>query len=208
LFCPGIPGAGKTVIAAMVVDHLLTLYKDDLDNGIAYLYCNFGRLNEQKVEDLLANLLKQLSQRKLSLPRNVKELYDHHKVMRTRPSVDEILRVLQFVVTTYSRVFIIVDAIDECQESDGCRMKFLSELFALRTRDRANILVTSRFIPNITDQFESSVQLKIRASNADVERYLEGHIEQLPAFVHHDIRLREEILTRISEAVDGMCVPR
>jgi Cdc6-like AAA superfamily ATPase len=207
LFCPGIPGAGKTIIAAIVVDHLLTSFKDDLATGIAYLYCNFGRQREQKAEDLLASLLKQLSMRQSPLPGSVKDLYDHHKVTRTRPSVDEILRILQSVVTTYSRVFIIIDALDECQVSNGCRTRFLSELFALQARHGANILATSRLIPDIVDQFKSSMLLEIRANRADVERYLEGHMRQLPSIVHQNTQLREEIKTRISEAVDGMCVP-
>ena len=85
LFCPGIPGAGKTIIAAIVVDHLLTLFKDDLATGIAYLYCNFGRQREQKAEDLLASLLKQLSMRQSPLPGSVKDLYDHQS--HTNPSI-------------------------------------------------------------------------------------------------------------------------
>ena len=54
LFCPGIPGAGETIIAAIVVDHLITF----LATRIAYLYCNFGRRREQKAEDLLAKSAK------------------------------------------------------------------------------------------------------------------------------------------------------
>ena len=48
--------------------------------------------------------------------------------------------------------------------------------------------------------------LEIRASNEDVERYLEGHIRQLPSFVQRNRQLQEEIKTGISEAVDGMYV--
>ena len=49
--------------------------------------------------------------------------------------------------------------------------------------------------------------LEIRASSEDVERYLEDHMGQLPSFVRRDRSLQEEIKARISEAVDGMCVP-
>jgi hypothetical protein len=52
------------------------------------------------------------------------------------------------------------------------------------------------------------MQLEIHASSADVERYLEGRMGQLPSIVHQNTQLREEIKTGISEAVDGMCVPR
>jgi hypothetical protein len=48
-------------------------------------------------------------------------LYNRHKDKRTRPSLDEILGVLQTVAAAYSRIFMIGDALDECQVSDGCR---------------------------------------------------------------------------------------
>ena len=40
LFCPGIPGAGKTIIATIVTDHLIESYQED-DIGVACLYCNY-----------------------------------------------------------------------------------------------------------------------------------------------------------------------
>src|SRR5690349_4170224 len=42
---------------------------------------------------------------------------DQHKKKRTRPSINELLRALQSVAAIFSRVFIIVDALDECQAS-------------------------------------------------------------------------------------------
>jgi Cdc6-like AAA superfamily ATPase len=38
LFCSGIPGAGKTILTSIVVDHVLSKFRADLDVGIAYLY--------------------------------------------------------------------------------------------------------------------------------------------------------------------------
>lgn len=40
-------------------------------------------------------------------------------------------RTLQSVADLYSRVFIIIDALDECQASHGCRARLLTEIFAL-----------------------------------------------------------------------------
>jgi Cdc6-like AAA superfamily ATPase len=92
LFCPGMPGAGKTMITSIIIDHLYTKYQNNDSIGIAYLYCNFRRQHEQKPEDLLANLLKQLVQEHLSMPESVKSLYERHKNGRTRPLFDEIAK--------------------------------------------------------------------------------------------------------------------
>jgi len=206
LFCPGIPGAGKTILTSIIVDDLNKRFQNDANIGIAYLYCNFRRQSEQRAEDLLANLLKQLSQERSCLPDSVKALYDHHKDKRTRPSFKEILRVLQSAAATFSRVFIIIDALDECQASDGCRERFLSEIFNLQVKVKASVFATSRFFPEITNNFSGSMLLEIRASEEDVRRYLDGHMSQLPAFVGQRSDLQGEIKTGIVAAVRGMYV--
>jgi len=76
LFCPGMPGAGKTMITSIVVDYLDERYQSDASVGIAYLYCNFRRHQEQKPADLLTGLLKQLIQQQTSIPEKVKSIYE------------------------------------------------------------------------------------------------------------------------------------
>ncbi|OJJ81299.1 uncharacterized protein ASPGLDRAFT_68634 [Aspergillus glaucus CBS 516.65] len=120
LFCPGIPGAGKTILTAVVINDLMMQCFTNQTIGLAYIYCNFQWKDKQKAEDLLASILKQLSQCQSSLLESVKELYEQHKDRWTQPSLDELSTALQFVLVTYSRVFFIVDALDECQASDGC----------------------------------------------------------------------------------------
>jgi hypothetical protein len=189
-----------------VVETLHTQFQDDLSVGIANLYCNFQLQDEQKAEDLLASLLKQLTQGLPSLPDTVKFLYDRHTIKGTRPSLDEISRSLQSVAALYSRVFIIVDALDECQASDGNKARFLTEAFNLQAKCRANLFATSRFIPENTEKFDGSISLEIRASAEDVRRYVHSHISRLPSFVGHNPELQEDIETEIVNAADGVYV--
>ena len=207
LFCPGIPGAGKTIITAIVVEHLCTKFRKYPNIGIAYLYCNFRRHQEQKPIDLLAGLLKQLIQRRPSLPEKVIRLHEKHNKDRTSPSSDEISKVLQSTVAEYSRTFIIIDALDECQFSEGSRRKFLLEIFSLQAKTGANVFATSRFIPEIIREFEEGISLEIQASNEDVRRYLEGRMSQLPSCVLKSRDLQEKIVTEIIQAADKMHVP-
>jgi Cdc6-like AAA superfamily ATPase len=206
LFCPGMPGAGKTIITSIVVELLWTKFQNDASVGIAYLYCNFRRQQEQKPVDLLASLLKQLVQEQPSVPESLKSLYEYHRDKRTRPSFDEVSKVLRSVVADYSRVFIIIDALDECQVSDRGRTRLLSEIFNLQAKTGASLFVTSRFIPWIMKEFEGSALLEIRASDKDVQRYLDGHMSQLPSFVLRSPDLQKEIKTEVTKAVDGMSV--
>jgi len=206
LFCPGIPGAGKTMLTAITIDDLITRFQRDPDIAVAYIYCNFRRRDEQKADDLLASLLKQLIQMRSALPEGVKALYDRHSDQRTRPSLDEISGTLQSVSAMYSRVFIVIDALDECQTSNNCRARLLTELLKVQTWSTANIFLTSRSIPEIAEIFERRISLEIRASEEDVRRYLDGHMSRLPGFVRRSPELQENIKTGIIQSVQGMCV--
>jgi hypothetical protein len=200
LFCPGIPGAGKTIFTAIMINELTMRFQNDPGIGIAYLYCNFRRQDEQKADDLLESLLKQLSQERSPLPDTLKNLYDRHKAKRTRPSFEEISRALHIVAAMYSRVFIIVDALDECQS----RTKFLSEIFNLQAKCGANLFATSRFTFEVTQKFKGCLSREILASNEDVRRYLDCHMSPRRAFLRKNSELQDEIKTKIVKATKGM----
>ncbi|KFY24439.1 hypothetical protein V493_05229 [Pseudogymnoascus sp. VKM F-4281 (FW-2241)] len=204
LFCPGMPGAGKTMIASIVIDHLYAKYETDSRVGIAYLYCNFRRQDEQKPVDLLASLLKRLVQGRPTLPNSLRDLYGRCKNKQSRPSFEEISKELHSIIASFSTTFIVIDALDECQVSDGGQTKFLSEILRLQTKTRANLLVTSRFIPHIVTQFQGAASLEIRASNGDVQRYVDGQLSRLPSFVRRNLDIQEQVKTEIVKAVDGM----
>ncbi|CAG9983821.1 unnamed protein product [Clonostachys byssicola] len=205
LFCPGIPGAGKTILTSVVIDDLGRRCDRDSTIGIAYMYCNFREQDNHRIDNVLASLLKQLAERRPSLPEVIKDLYDRHKPKKTRPLVEEISRTLQSLANTYLRVYFIVDALDECQESDGSRAELLKKLFALQGSCSANLFMTSRMIPDIQESFkESFLELEIRASNEDVGRYIDSRIDSLSKLVRSDLQLREDIKAEVTKAVSGM----
>ncbi|RYP79191.1 hypothetical protein DL771_000169 [Monosporascus sp. 5C6A] len=204
LFCPGIPGAGKTILTSVVVNELTTLADNGKSIGVAYVYCNFRQEHEQSAGDLLASLLKQLAHGQSSLPGTMKSLYDKHRAKHTRPSLEEVSRALETVVATYSRAFIVVDALDECKASDGCRTSFLWELFDLQAKSGVNLFVTSRFIPEVTERFAESQTLEIRANDTDVRKYLAERIAQGSSRIlkRHDLQI--EVTSEIAKGVEGM----
>ncbi|KFY23766.1 hypothetical protein V491_02414 [Pseudogymnoascus sp. VKM F-3775] len=204
LLCLGIPGAGKTIMSSIIIEYLSRRFQNDATIGIAYIYFNFRQQQDQRLEDLVASLLKQLVQEQPSVPNSLKSLYGLHKNKRTRPSFDEVLKVLQSTITSYSTTFIIIDGLDECQLSSGSRRKFISEIFNLQAKTGLNLFVTSRFIPSIIEEFNGSASLEIRASHEDVQNYLDGHMLYLPSFVMRRPDLQEEIKNKIIKAVDGM----
>jgi NACHT domain len=203
LFCPGIPGAGKTMMAAIIIDYLCQTESSD-SVGVAYLFCNYKGQADQSLSSLSAALLKQLVQSRPDVVPLIMHIYDKHSKRNSRPSVDEILRTLQTVCLNYTTVFIIVDALDECEDRDGTRSRLIDKLHKLQANTDLRLLFTSRFIPEITLKFQSNPVLEVRASEEDVRRFVAGQIPRLPKCIQRDEELKNTVQTGIVKAVDGM----
>ncbi|KAJ5744091.1 hypothetical protein N7533_008961 [Penicillium manginii] len=204
LLCKGIPGAGKTIIAATVIDNLMTKFYDDDSTGLAYIYFNFRRQHEQELENLLASLIKQLSQTMRVLPEKVTKLHTKHEEKNTRPSVDELSEALLSTVKIYSKVFIVIDALDECHIPDGRLSRFLSEVFYLQKKSAVNVLATSRPIPEIEMKFQGHPSKNISASEEDIRKYIDNNLTRIPSFALEYPTLQELIKTEIVAAAGGV----
>ncbi|KAL6799179.1 ankyrin repeat-containing domain protein [Trichoderma sp. SZMC 28013] len=217
LFCPGIPGAGKTIATSIVVSHLHEKSQEKHDIGIAYLYLNFRRQSEQEPIHILSSILRQFSQigstvhdsvQKLYKKRNPKEEENRptSQIPPTRPSLDEIVDALNQIIAIYSKTYIIIDALDECTDSNVQRSSLMSEIFGLQTRLGANLFFTSRPIPQIKKDFENReyATLEIRAAEKDMRQYLDTNMPQLPSFIFRTTGLEEKIKLSIIEASKGM----
>jgi Cdc6-like AAA superfamily ATPase len=206
LFCPGIPGAGKTMLASIVINHLKTSFPDD-NTGRAYLYCIYKRKDNQEADDLLASLLGQLAARQSITPPSLRRLYDEHrKGEKSRLSQNEIREELYNIIKTYSRTFIIIDALDECG-TDHVRSELLSEIYKLQKLEETDIRLMVTFRPSIVLECPSSVtELEIRAHEEDIEEYLSGRMSELRSVVLDNNELQCKIRTRIVTLVDGMYV--
>ncbi|KAH6990043.1 hypothetical protein EDB80DRAFT_816068, partial [Ilyonectria destructans] len=165
----GIPSARKTMLMTTTINYLTEVVCQKSDICVICIYFNFGRNDEQNVIALLAGVLKQLSQGKRSLPDVVETLYRRWEETHSRPSFVEMPSAIYSAAGFCSRVFIIIDALDECQPFNRCRRRFLQHIFDLQVRARANIFATSRFIPEITGKFEGRLCSEIRASGNDVQ---------------------------------------
>jgi hypothetical protein len=203
LFCPGIPGAGKTMLAAITNDYLSQMQSSG-NVGFAYIFCNYKSEVGFNTLHFLAALLKQLVHSQSTMNEQISSLYERHTNRGTRPSLQEISAALQAVLKSFSAVYIVVDALDECPNKDGTRNQLLSKLKDLQREADLRLMVTSRFIPDIEIKFRSTPKLEIRASDADVKRFVRSQIHRLPTCIQRDIQLQYVVEDRIVDAVDGM----
>ncbi|KAK2745972.1 ankyrin repeat protein [Colletotrichum kahawae] len=206
LFCPGMPGAGKTMLSSIVIEHLQDRFGQDSTVGIAYLFCNFRRHKEQKPRDLLASILKQLYWAMPAGLNDVEKTYEKHKSPKdhTPMSTPEVIACLRSVISCFDKVYILADALDEFRGDEGYRDELLKTVLGLSTTANVNILATSRHIPEIESYFDDAPSVEIRATDEDVMEFLDGHMHKLPQAVRKSNELQSEVKRSIVRAVQGM----
>ncbi|KAJ6563656.1 hypothetical protein DFH09DRAFT_984734, partial [Mycena vulgaris] len=201
LWCPGMPGSGKTVLSSIVVSDLRACL-DSQNAGVAVLYLNHKETEAQSPSNLLAGLWRQLIFEK-PISSVVYQLYAKHREQRTRPSLADTDSILRSIVSEYSRVFIIVDALDEYPEA--LRDTLLRRLSAFGPT--VNLMLTSRPHINILRIFESYDTLEVRANADDIREYVDAQILKFSRLAKHLKNcpdLKGEIETKIVQGSDGM----
>ncbi|KAF2096313.1 hypothetical protein NA57DRAFT_20483, partial [Rhizodiscina lignyota] len=170
LFCTGIPGAGKTVLASAIIDHLTQIAAIDKSVGVAWIYFDYKQQQSQTLGNLLAALYMQLTRQTpefiddasnlvISLQRSYRSAY--------RPTVKECVSVLERKIATFEKVFFVLDALDECDKDRSIRDEFLEEIQNLD--NKVHILVTSRDAAEIDDATVERIDMS--APPESIEKY-------------------------------------
>ncbi|KAI9894447.1 MAG: hypothetical protein M1814_003205 [Vezdaea aestivalis] len=204
LWCPGIPGAGKTVMTSAIIDYLGQLFANE-NVGIAFIYCNHKEKSEQTAPRMIASLVQQLIQRHSEIPGPIRATYEQHKQKKTELAITESSRLLRSEVSNLSRTFIIVDAFDESEEHNQARVDLVDELQSLPSS--ASLLFTSRDILSIKSELDQCQRIDIRATDADMKVFLACCIEKerkLKRIIKGDAILQQKMIDKIVESAKGM----
>ncbi|KIW48394.1 uncharacterized protein PV06_00983 [Exophiala oligosperma] len=205
LLCVGGPGAGKSILCSLIVDHLRSTFKDP-NVAVAYYYYDFSDQQSQTPINLARTLLRQLSMNGNTVPSAVAEFYQ-----RTRNDVKDqtwfhdLLSILRRVAATYTQCFVVIDALDEA-DIHSQRTGLFEVLDALRDSGRAKILALARpHVLNNTMRFASPVVVDIIAHSHDLRLFLARAIEERPDMADIlDDNLKEQILETLCQMANGM----
>lgn len=203
IMCTGIPGAGKTVAASVILDDLALLCSTSSGYSLAFWFCNYRRYEEQTARVILSSFLMQLCRATPSVPQIVRDLSQQYG-LRAAPSLRKILEAICIIASGLPRVFMVVDAVDECPIGDGCRSTLIDALKKIQGCARANLLVTTRDLPEVTSNFESASPLKISARETDIQAFLDSQWNRLPSFVRRNDLIGSQIRQSITISASGM----
>jgi hypothetical protein len=114
---------------------------------------------------------------------------------------------LQFLAHEFSEVYVAIDALDECINKNG-RIIWNELLSKLKSSiPNLRLLYTSRDIEDFAGTLTGSTRIDIRASEADIQAYVQAQIksaESLLPFCEQDPELENRISETIASKAEGM----
>lgn len=106
----------------IVINHLRRQRADDTAQnnvGIAFVYLKYND-PDRTPKHLFSSLLRQLVEDKDNISDSLLALYKRHCDYKTLLMLDGIVDALKVTITSYQKVYFIIDALDECTEKfDG-----------------------------------------------------------------------------------------
>lgn len=190
------------------METITALHQGSTVNSVVYFYFDFKDPSKRTTVGMLGSLLLQLVENLPTIPLAIEKTFTKYK-NNQYPTENEVLDLLKTVLGYFTRVFIVLDALDESTE----RRSLLSAIDQLiRTSDLGNtsFLFTSRKEYDIENEFSkhpmSRVCIQTEEVEADVKLYVVEHIEKDERLRKLQPGLKDHIMTTLASGAKGMYV--
>jgi len=193
------------IISSLVIDSLCDRAQE-ANIAVAGLYCDFLSQQEQTTTHIMGALLKQLVSRG-GIPGHLREAFEKGKKEfgGRAPRLANLMGMLKIVIASLPRVFICLDALDECLP------KHLPELLGslrdiTRESPRTRIFLTGR--PHVREDvqryFPNPVVIPISPNPDDIRNYVEMRLDRdsEPEAMSNDLRV--DIVRVILEKISNV----
>ncbi|KAH7310848.1 ankyrin repeat-containing domain protein [Stachybotrys elegans] len=211
LWLSGIPGAGKSVLAASFIEECLTRNGDKSGTAVGYFFCNYRNAQTQKPLSILSALAIQLARQNdqcFDILETYYEELERSRLQMSEPSETGLLRAISSMSTSMRRIDIIIDGLDECLDHTHDVLDILLRLHSTNDHGSLNLAVFSRdesiIRETLVDQFS---HVEIEAHTDDIELYVTAELDRLIARGKLRIRnlmLRDTIIKRLITGAKGM----
>ncbi|KAL6414219.1 hypothetical protein AUP68_00737 [Ilyonectria robusta] len=194
LWCTGIPGSGKTMQSAVLFRKLRAEFAETPDIGVAAIFCSYQDRENQTTPNFIGAVWRQLASEP-ALTDIVRGIYDEKSSNGGRPTLKDAIRVFEEVASSYTTIYVIVDAINELSYSGNDLLEHLTRC------QNANLIVTSRQAPE-AKYFTGFQKGEIKPDPEDVRKYTSSRIDSDSNLLWHvsrDETLRGKIISAIQE---------
>jgi hypothetical protein len=183
---------------------------------MAYYYFDFRDVKKQDCYGLLSSLVSQLSSESDSCSNVLSKLYSDNNRGTRKPDIGALKRCLTDMLSLpgQGRVYVIVDALDECPNSPGTPsaredvLEFVKEIVNLKLPN-VNLCVASRPEMDIRLVLEPLTTLKISLHDEIGQK--KDIVEYINSIVHSDAGMRrwneedkQHVVETLSSKADGM----
>lgn len=206
--CYGIPGSGKSVLAASIRDFLEDSASTGNKNLVCYYYCDYSDKPSLSMTHVIGSLIKQILEH-LDLDQFGEDFKCPYRDDRDTPTHDEGSRYLQGLLDNFERTYFILDGIDELDATNQTHLLALIDLLMNRTRQMVKVFVTSR-----TEEFRvkeslkqyPSVHLSSKHVDDDIAMFIKDEIRQIsaPHPLTFDSELKDEVVQKLVKGAKGM----
>ncbi|KAJ2936580.1 hypothetical protein H1R20_g513, partial [Candolleomyces eurysporus] len=174
LWGTGMPGAGKTILSAFIVDHLQKEFSSQKRVPVIFAYCRYTE--KHPTSQFLAAWIRQLLEYDPATLRHISETFAIHQRQDTWPSEAELYELLSTICTRFKKVYIILDGLDEAQEE--VKIRLLEGINTLPPNTRT--LIMSRPMKSFECLVRGAAHIDVEARNEDIELFVEKKIAQMP----------------------------
>ena len=206
----GKAGCGKTVLSSTIITEVLAFQSDVV--AVAYFYFDFNNAEKQDPDKMICSLITQLHAQSMKECKPLTTLFSLCKDGQQRPDPDDLLRVLEAMMQSFDKTYIILDALDECSNRHELLEKI--EMIQSWQLPKLHMLLTSRSLVDIEEALkpmtnsQSRICIQSAAVNADIELYVTQRLRtdrRLKRWQNH-AKAQREIKITLKEKADGMSV--
>ncbi|KAI2617477.1 hypothetical protein GGR54DRAFT_208663 [Hypoxylon sp. NC1633] len=176
LWLSGFPGSGKTVLLSTIIRDLTIWAQQDKGRpAIAYFYCDFRNSGTQYLANLLGSVVRQVILNDGHIPNMLEEAFRLSTAsgMYRKPQAPLLLETLQ-LITSETRVILLVDALDEIENREES-LSFFKHASAKMAN--VDLLVTSRDEQTIRQSLVGFHNIRIEDQVSKVDRDIAKYID-------------------------------
>ncbi|KAH7157712.1 ankyrin repeat-containing domain protein [Dactylonectria estremocensis] len=188
LWCQGKLGAGKTILASIIIEYLNKYFTND-EGHVSCIYVYFDHRDFERIQKasivtkLLANLLAQTiaSRHHHDVSPQVRKAYNEHSIKESDPVLKDLIELLRSELTDVKKLFIVVDAFDECPNYAGvnARTEFSDAIYQLPPN--VNVLFFSS-MDWIQREIKVDDTIQFSADEGDLKLYIQSRLDSCDVF--------------------------
>ena len=211
LWCFGIPGAGKTILAGLAIEKTRKSTQGSaINHAIAYFYCDYKDAQTQQPQKILGTIAAQIAAQSADAFKILRDLYETQHTsaqIRDPKSNASMIKLIKDLCGVFDDVSIIVDGLDECGSNV---IDLTKHLRSLNNEDGSNIriLLFSRDEQEIRTLVEVEFeQVDIVAQSSDLRRYVAAEVQRRTEdgrLEFNNPALKEKIMDSLVAKASGM----